>query len=253
MVRRRPQHGAWELAAWATTALGLACVFVLWGLWQPLTTMFGVFVPVFVVAVLAEDRSAWSSVRIAFKVGLLVLACAGLVAAFGWSGALLVLLVAATSPVVRLVLSTFSFDAVRRGTVASGRAQLRKDSRPLVGRGVGPEGPGSGSLRNLLMFAEMPDGEGVPALDDPALCQAWRRSYLLLEESPAAGTRLEVVRLRQLYLDELVCRHPAEVQHWLASGARAAGNPLPFLRRPVRQGVRFEYGEPPGDLPTGQI
>ena len=88
----------------------------------------------------------------------------------------------------------------------------------------------------------MPNADGVPALDDGALCQAWRRSYVRLEASRAAEARLEVVRLRQVYLDELVRRHPAEVRQWLGSGARAAGNPLPFIRRPECQGGPSDDG-----------
>jgi hypothetical protein len=84
----------------------------------------------------------------------------------------------------------------------------------------------------MLSVADLPDADGLPGLDDGAICVAWRRSYLHLEVAPPAGRRLEVVRLRQLYLDELSRRHPAQVRRWLASGARAAGNPLPFLERP---------------------
>jgi hypothetical protein len=82
---------------------------------------------------------------------------------------------------------------------------------------------------------ELPTDDSVTTLDDEALCRAWRRSYLQLDASGIGSRRLAVVRLRELYLDELSRRHPAEVRQWLASGARAAGNPLPFLRRPVGQ------------------
>jgi hypothetical protein len=109
-----------------------------------------------------------------------------------------------------------------------------------------PRDATGGSVTTVVALAGMPGAEGVPALDDGALCQAWRRSYVRLEASRAADARLEVVRLRQVYLDELVRRHPAEVRHWLESGARAAGNPLPFIRRPCRDGRADDAGRENG-------
>src|SRR4051794_19303770 len=88
---------------------------------------------------------------------------------------------------------------------------------------------------------------GVLGLDDPALCNAWRSSYVCLQASRDADAWLEVVRLRQLYLDELARRHPVEVRHWLAAGARAGSNPLPYISRP--QG---EHRTAEGDRPDGR-
>jgi hypothetical protein len=129
-------------------------------------------------------------------------------------------------------------DGRLRGLVRPGLAQDETalvddvDSAEAVGRA--PEGVTGAVSRRLVLLADLPDAGDMPELDDPGLCEAWRRSYVRLERSRGAA-RLAVVRLRQLYLDELVRRHPAEVRQWLASGARAAGNPLPYLRRPVRQ------------------
>jgi hypothetical protein len=66
-------------------------------------------------------------------------------------------------------------------------------------------------------------------LDDEALCLAWRRSFLLLDGARSAAERLAVVEQRQQYLDELHRRSPKGLAAWLASGARASGNPLPYV------------------------
>ena len=66
-------------------------------------------------------------------------------------------------------------------------------------------------------------------LDDDALCMAWRRSYVVLQRTHTAATRLHVVEVRQAYLDELERRNSLGLSAWLASGARAAGNPSRFI------------------------
>jgi hypothetical protein len=66
-------------------------------------------------------------------------------------------------------------------------------------------------------------------LDDDALCWAWRRSYVVLQRTHTAPRRLHVVEVRQAYLDELERRNAMGLSAWLASGARAAGNPSPFI------------------------
>ncbi|MEJ1111451.1 MULTISPECIES: hypothetical protein [unclassified Kribbella] len=66
-------------------------------------------------------------------------------------------------------------------------------------------------------------------LDDAALCLVWRRSFLRLEAAQSAPERLAVVEQRQQYLDELQRRSPEGLAAWLAAGARASGNPLPYV------------------------
>lgn len=69
----------------------------------------------------------------------------------------------------------------------------------------------------------------VGFLSDEELCLAWRRSFQLLAAAPSAQARLTVVEERQRYLDELYRRSPEGVAAWLAAGARASGNPLPYV------------------------
>ena len=64
------------------------------------------------------------------------------------------------------------------------------------------------------------------------MCQACCASYLvLLEQSsgPQPKAVLATVEERQSYLDELERRNATGLAAWLASGARVASNPLPYL------------------------
>lgn len=66
-------------------------------------------------------------------------------------------------------------------------------------------------------------------LTDEQLCQAWRASYLALQERSSGVQMTGTVQERQRYLDEFERRNASGLTAWLASGARAAGNPLPYL------------------------
>jgi hypothetical protein len=61
------------------------------------------------------------------------------------------------------------------------------------------------------------------------LCQAWRRSFLLLCSATSILERTRIVGCRQLYLDELERRSPRGLRAWLDSGARAAGSPERYV------------------------
>ncbi len=76
----------------------------------------------------------------------------------------------------------------------------------------------------------------VPLLDDVALaipdtlqdddlCLAWCSSYVALERATTWESRLRVVRLRAMYLDEMERRDAVALDAWLGSGARAASRP----------------------------
>ena len=249
MVRRRAQHRVWDAVAWITVALGLACAVMVWGVGRTAASAAGVFVVAFVLVALA-GKAVWASTRISFDVAVVVVGFAGLLATFGWLGALVALAVVATAPTVRVLLrpghayAVMRLMAPRHGTAPPGAVTALGRVEPDTDRtAAGPVGP-------LVSLAEVHDLDGVAALDDQALCQAWRRSFVRLESSRVVDARLEVVRMRQLYLDELVRRHPTQVRHWLSSGARAAGNPFPFLEHPCFGTSPREEGErggPAGD------
>lgn len=69
----------------------------------------------------------------------------------------------------------------------------------------------------------------VRSLSDQELCASWRVSYTFVVSASATVTGVELVNLRQAYLDELERRNPRGVQAWLTHGARAAGDPTRHL------------------------
>jgi hypothetical protein len=69
----------------------------------------------------------------------------------------------------------------------------------------------------------------VRQMTDAELCHAWRRSFVALQQARGLHLRALVVQTRQLLLDEVDARHPAGLQAWLGSGARAAGGPDRFI------------------------
>ena len=69
----------------------------------------------------------------------------------------------------------------------------------------------------------------VRQMTDAELCHAWRRSFVALQRARGLHLRALLVQTRQLLLDEVGARHPAGLQAWLGSGARAAGGPDRFI------------------------
>jgi hypothetical protein len=67
------------------------------------------------------------------------------------------------------------------------------------------------------------------SLSDDALCLAWRASFSALQRASSPAQRLWVVDERRAYLDELERRNARGITAWLASGARAAGDPSRFV------------------------
>jgi hypothetical protein len=211
----------WRASAGITLGLGVVCALLVWGrtVW-----VYG-FVSCGLLALLlashVESPSARHSIRMAGAVVVAVTAAAGLVTALGWAGLMLLVLVSATHPAV---VQMFLRGQEPGGLDGSGQ---RQDLAPDVAASLRDEaGPGT-------VTTGLPEAASVPGLDDESLCQAWRRSFVHLATCRLPSRRLEIVHLRQLYLDELDRRHPAAVQRWLTSGARAASNPMPFVERPA--------------------
>ncbi len=234
MGRWRTHHSLWKIAAGLAVALGLICAVVVWGVAGPAASSVAFFLPGFLIS-LAAGRSLRPSVRAGCWTALGLMGTAGLLAALGWSGAFLLLMLAVTSPLAGILLRT-------------GRAE------PGAELAVPEDAAPADSAAPIdLPLPGLMDVDAVRNLDDEALCHAWRRSFVRLESSRGPTRRLEVVGLRQLYLDELERRHPAEVQEWLSSGARAAGNPLPFLlrRSPDQEAAGAAADEEVDDPGTG--
>jgi hypothetical protein len=67
-------------------------------------------------------------------------------------------------------------------------------------------------------------------LEDADLCLAWCSSYVALQRAKTAESRLRLVTMRALYLDELERRNPSALAAWLSNGARAAAPPRAFVK-----------------------
>jgi hypothetical protein len=200
----------------ATTA-GLLCVIASWGLRGAVGSAVLVAVAAATVAsaVWAADgrRAVPRIARVALAAGLIAPAIMGLIAVFKFAGFLIVLILAVTTPALTSLLQA------RRRTKGHPSAVQPESTAPRVPATAGQlaSGPAAGPARDLH------------SLDDEALCLAWRRSFVLLEAARSAAERMSVVEQRQQYLDELHRRSPEGLAAWLASGARASGNPLPYV------------------------
>ncbi len=152
--------------------------------------------------------------RFALAGGVIGPAAVGLVAASKLAGVLVVLMLAGTTPALMSRLRA---------------RQLGRGESPAVQ----PEPsmfdfPAPWGQPALESLAAEP-ARDLSSLDDGALCLAWRRSFVQLQGARTPVERLSIVDLRQKYLDELHQRSPEGIAAWLASGARASGNPLPYL------------------------
>src|SRR3954447_17938180 len=206
----------WRGWARAVVVLGVICAFVAWGL--PRVLVIALVTPLVVmgVALFVDARDLGRSVRIALAATAVVVAGTGVVAALGWSG--LVLL--APLGVIGWILQTPA------------------PPPPPAEPDEAPESVESFAVTPFWVFEiERMEEHNVKQLTDLELCTEWRRSFSVLSVASQASVRLEVVRVRQVYLDEIERRHPVELKRWLASGARAAGNPMPFLSGSTRDGV----------------
>ncbi len=198
----------------AATA-GLLCAIGSWGLGG---VVISVVVLATATAVVAssmwggDGRSAARRIaRVSFAAGVMTPAAVGLIAVFQFAGVLIVLALAVTTPAL------------------TSRVHARRQAKegPPVAR---PESTGSRAPVTPLVDVSAADpARELSSLDDAALCLAWRRSFRRLETAHSAAERLSIVEQRQRYLDELQRRSPQGLAAWLASGARASGNPLPYV------------------------
>ena len=212
---RGKSQGVRSWCVYLATTTGLLCAIASWGL---AAVLIGVVVVTLATAVVVS--SAWGAdgrpavariVRVTFAAGLMTPAAVGLIAVFAFAGVLLVLILVATTP----------------GLIALIKARRDVKGDPAAAQ------PGPETWR-VPTTSPADDPANEPArelgsLDDAALCLAWRRSFRLLETASSAAERVSIVEQRQQYLDELNRRSPEGLAAWLASGARASGNPLPYV------------------------
>jgi hypothetical protein len=217
----------WLLVTAVTATVGVWSALQTW----PLVGVLGAFVCVGFVGGSPAEAAARERGRrrlrpvagIAALSGLAAVAAAGLMAMSGLLGLLMVAVLAVTSPRV--------WSAMRRW-------RRSKATRPAIAPQSPEQPPETGTGTATIAAARVEDPEplrDVPEeprlLDDYALCCAWRKSYVVLERPHSPATHLLLVERRQLYLDELERRNPTGLAEWLASGARAAGDPTRFIVR----------------------
>ncbi|MFI7062535.1 hypothetical protein ACIBL3_16255 [Kribbella sp. NPDC050124] len=205
---------AWWCCLCLATATGLLCLVAKWG---PAGAFICVLLGAMSAVVIAS--AIWSGDdgkrvgkgygRALLAATVLAPAAIGLIGAFGFSGVLIVLMIAGTTPAL----------------VAYVRARWFTSEAPE------PPAPEEPVLAPQVEIDE-DESEATPDigfLSAEELCLAWRRSFVRLEAALSPQVRLDVVEERQRYLDELYRRSPDGVAAWLAAGARASGNPLPYV------------------------
>lgn len=229
----------WYDRVWTAVTGGIcaAAVVAAFHVWPPLalSAVFLVMGVMCVIVVLPwlpkSDSWTWPITKAVVTGGLaswLALGLGHLAGAAGLAvGALLVVLAPA-------LLARYSLVATRVGLRPPGRGPREKVPDPY--RSVLPVpalATGDLSAEQQLRGLEVPD-----LMTDFDLCQAWRSSYVALQRATSVESRLRVVTIRALYLDELERRAAPAVRTWLASGARAASDPSRYLPSARRHGTR---------------
>ena len=135
-----------------------------------------------------------------------------------------------------VVLVTFAVGGSPR-VIRFGVRWLRQHDYLQIPHGQGVAADRTGTLSESVLEpganaeAEPPAPVRTDAsqLSDHDLCLAWRASFSALQRSTSLAQRLRIVAQRQACLDELERRNRRGIAVWLASGARAAGDPRPFV------------------------
>jgi hypothetical protein len=221
---------AWTVCANTLIAVGLVCALASWGWLGPASAILTVafFVVVIAMVVLpgtglgALPKMLWRGLY----AGTVLTAATGLTVVFGALGFFLVLLLSAIAPGLGagLRLCWGLLTAKRDVKTLDEETGLASPvaSAPVVWE------PAVSELRPRNRTPWLP--EELDSLDDVSLCMAWRSSFTVLEAAASVEERMAVIEHRQRCLDELQRRNPDGVAAWLSSGARASGNPLPYLR-----------------------
>ena len=174
--------------------------------------------------------------------GAAAVAAAGLVGWLGLTGLAVVALLTVLSPMVL--------------TKAFKRSHLSRHGEGVIAR-RGHDGRGDPAASGQDEVAGSAEVTAVTArfllaapwmqrppesMDDATLCLAWRMSYVSLQRSLPLHVGLRIVERRQAFLDELERRNARGFSAWLASGARAAGDPSKYVASVQRQGDRHDCG-----------
>jgi hypothetical protein len=162
----------------------------------------------------------------AIEAGIAGLAILGALAVLHWVGAAVVAILLLTAPQV------WRWAGGVRARRPRWTPLSRHESVELAATGLRETAPAQRTRTRTVTATDeavADDHFDASAMDDDALCLAWRTSFVHLQAATTPLARARLVHRRQLVLDELTHRHEAGVARWLASGARAASNPRRFL------------------------
>jgi hypothetical protein len=101
-----------------------------------------------------------------------------------------------------------------------------------TGPGALPGSPPPPTPLPGTLAVALPGGVDVLSLarwSEQELCQAWQRTYVQLQRHTDAAWTEHLAQTRCTYLDELQRRDPNGFAAWIASGARAASDPMRYL------------------------
>ena len=147
--------------------------------------------------------AAWASAAVGGS-----LATAGLLVILGGTGAIVTLLLVATSPhAVR-----WYSDRLPARPAESGSKE-----------NSGGEGAAARSIVAPQVYAS------AALLPHDQLCLAWRTSFTVLQNTSDIDERARLAQCRRGFLDELERRDPQGFARWLAEGARAASDPGRYM------------------------
>jgi hypothetical protein len=150
------------------------------------------------------------------------LAMVGLTLAVAISPEVLLGAVAVGLVIVLLVTSPYAFRAYRRCWLARLPTASAEQMDALV-RAFGYASP------EYIPFQSW--SSELDQLSDEKLCRKWTASYSELQKEASVVKKIAIVAERQQYLDEFDRRNASGLAAWLASGAQASGDPLPYLSR----------------------
>ena len=206
----RVHERAWSVAAAAAVAVGLFGSFRAWGPLPTLATFLaaatlGGVCHLSVASILTPELVPWRRLGLgALLAGALTLAVGGLVEVSG-AGAVWVVTV--------LIVTWAGWPALVR------RLRPSKHSTQPTSDDAEPASPEPVEAAQGAALV-IPD-----RLEDADLCLAWRSSFVALQRATSPESRLRVVCVRALYLDEMERTNPAAFGAWLSSGPRAATSP----------------------------
>ncbi|OLT05637.1 hypothetical protein BJF90_00985 [Pseudonocardia sp. CNS-004] len=205
-------------------SLFVAVGLVVAGTALPLTIALGVLAALGALCIRQEAPRA-ATLRSRFShVGLAVGTALGFVGVvYTVIGMIAVLGGAATAVAAVAALALLGYRHRRRATV--------RDADPVAGCGADSGDVAQVASENARTDVRVrrPMPPDPAALSTAELCRAWRVSYLLLQGTRSLEQLEDTAELRQRYLDELANRDPEGFCRWLDDGARAAGDPSPYV------------------------